>query len=94
MLFVCVYLCRCSEEAASRCHRLGNERGGNNLAHRQQEQGWKERKTEREDGKRGSKKGLDRQKRESKTRFLTFCLRICIVFSSTPDNTQLWVSYA
>ena len=39
MLFVCEHLCRCSEEAASRCHRLRNERGGNNLAHRQQEQG-------------------------------------------------------
>ena len=48
---LCVYLCRCSEEAASRCHWLRNERSGNNLAHSHRQQG------QQEEGERGSKKG-------------------------------------
>ena len=48
LMLVCVYLCRCSEEAASWCHRLRGEGSGNNLADRQQGQ-W-------EEGERGGKK--------------------------------------
>ena len=51
MLFVCVYLCRCSEEAVSWCHGLGSEESSDNLAHRQQGQGqWED--GEREEAKK------------------------------------------